>query len=121
MTFTEGCPSGRSQDLMCVSEEMVTLDRKTLEEIFSLIGDCVDTITNLRHSDVFITSAKRCLLDTANIQLASSTEVGKAVLLMNSWLEVIPKSHKEMDAWLQQANAITYLALAPIKLSKSNG
>jgi len=39
---------------------------------------------------------------------------------MNSWLEVIPKSHKEMDAWLQQANAITYLALAPIKLGKSN-
>jgi hypothetical protein len=26
-----------------------------------------------------------------------------------------------MDAWLQQANAITYLALAPIKLGKSNG
>jgi hypothetical protein len=104
-----------------MSEEMVTLDRKTLEEIFSLIGDCVDTITNLRHSDVFITSAKRCLLDTVNLELASSTEVGKAVLLMNSWLEVIPKSHKEMDAWLQQANAITYLALAPIKLGKSNG
>ena len=121
MTFTEGCPSGRSQDLMCVSEEMVTLDRKTLEEIFSLIGDGVDTITNLRHSDVFITSAKRCLLDTGNFELASSTEVGKAVLLMNSWLEVIPKSHKEMDAWLQIANTITYLAKAPIKLAKSNG
>ena len=50
MTFTEGCPSGRSQDLTYVSEEIVTLDRKTLEEIFSLIGDCVDTIINLRHS-----------------------------------------------------------------------
>ena len=44
MTFREGCPDGRSQDLMCVSEEMVTIDRKTLEEIFSLIGDCVDTL-----------------------------------------------------------------------------
>jgi hypothetical protein len=99
---------------------MVTLDRKTLEEIFSLIRDCTDTITNLRHSYVFITSAVRCLLDTGNFELSSSTEVSEAVLLMNSWLEVVPKSHKEMDAWLQQANAITYLALAPIKLGKSN-
>jgi len=120
MTFTEDCPGGRSQDLTCVSEDMVILDRKTLEEIFSLIGDCTDTITNLRHSYVFITSAVRCLLDTGNFELSSSTEVSEAVLLMNSWLEVVPKSHKEMDAWLQQANAITYLALAPIKLGKSN-
>jgi len=121
MTFTEDCPGGRSQDLTCVSSEMVTLDRKTLEEIFSLIGDCVDTIINLRHSGVFITSAKRCLLDTGNLELASSTEVSEAALLLDTWLDVVPKSHKEMDAWLQQANAITYLALAPIKLSKSNG
>jgi hypothetical protein len=100
---------------------MVTIDRKTLEEIFSLIGDCVDTITNLQPSEVFITSAKRCLLDTGNHELASSAEVSEVALLLNSWLDVVPKSHKEMDAWLQQANAITYLALAPIKLDKSNG
>jgi hypothetical protein len=58
MTFTEGRPSGRSQDLMCVFEDM-----------------------------------KRSL-------------------------DVVPKSHKEMDPWRQQANATTYLALAPIKFCK---
>jgi hypothetical protein len=100
---------------------MVTLDRKTLEEIFSLIGECVDTITNLQHSDVFITSARRCLLDTLNREIVSSVEVGEAVLLMDTWFKTVPKSHKEMDAWLQQANAITYLALAPIELGKGDG
>jgi hypothetical protein len=78
------------------------------------------TIARL-NSGVFITSAKRCLLDTGNLELASSTEVSEAALLLDTWLDVVPKSHKEMDAWLQQANAITYLALAPIKLGKSNG
>jgi len=120
MTFTEDCPGGRSQDLTCVSSEMVTLDRKTIDEIFGLIGECVDTITDLQPCEVFITSAKRCLLDTANIELASSVEVTQAVLLMDSWLKVVPKSHEEMARWLQQANAITYLALAPIKLDKCN-
>jgi hypothetical protein len=58
MTFTEGRPSGRSQDLMCVFQDM------------------------------------NCLLD------------------------VVPKSHKEMNPSLQQANATTYLALAPLKFCK---
>ncbi len=120
MTLADDCLQGRSQDLTCVSCDTVTLDRKTLEEIFSLIGDCADTITNLQHSDVFITSARHCLLDTLNRELVSSAEVGRAVLLMDTWSDVVPKSHKEMDAWLQQANAITYLALAPIKLAKSD-
>jgi hypothetical protein len=42
MTFTEDCPGGRSQDLTCVSEDMVILPRKTFEEIYGLIGNCVE-------------------------------------------------------------------------------
>jgi hypothetical protein len=60
MTFTEGRPSGRSQDLMCVFQDM------------------------------------------------------------NCSLDGVPKSHKEMNPWLQQANATTYLALAFIKFCKCN-
>jgi hypothetical protein len=99
---------------------MVTVSRKTIDELFGLIGECVDTITDLQPCEIFITSAKRCLLDTANIELASSVEVSQVVLLMDSWLKVVPKHYEEMARWLQQANAITYLALAPIKLDKCN-
>ncbi len=56
MTFTEDCPGGRSQDLTCVSEDMVTLDRKTFEEIYGLIGNCVDAIADLQRCEIFITS-----------------------------------------------------------------
>jgi hypothetical protein len=91
-----------------VSEDVVILDRKTFEEIFSLIGNCVDAITNLQPCEIFITSVKRCLSDTGNLELASSVELSKIILLLECWLDVVPKSHEEMDGWRQQANATTY-------------
>jgi hypothetical protein len=111
MPHTDGCPEGRSQFLTFKSTDTIVVDRKTLGEIFTLIGDCVDTITNLQHSKVFITAADRCLLDTSNLEVANSVEVGEATLLLRSWLNVVPKSHQDIDGWLQQANLIVYQLL----------
>ncbi len=121
MTFTEDCPTGRSQFLTCVAEDTVILDRKTFEELYHLIGNCVDAITELQHTSVFIASARRCLLDTRNFQVVGSVEVGEAVLLIDTWFKTVPKSHKQMDGWLQQANANAYLALLPLQVGKDNG
>ncbi len=121
MTFTEDCPTGRSQFLTCAAEDTLTLDRKTFEELWHLIGNCIEAITELQHTSVFIASARRCLLDTPNFQVVGSVEVGEAVLLMDTWFKTVPKSHKEIDGWLQQANATACLVLFLMKSGKSHG
>jgi hypothetical protein len=121
MTLKEDCSSGRSQDLTCASEETVTLDRKTFDEIYGLIGDCVDVIADLQRCEIFITSTERCLMEMGNLGVANNAQLSKIILLLESWLKVVPQSQSEMYRWLQQANAISYQVLAPIKLGKSNG
>jgi hypothetical protein len=106
---------------MSVLEDTVVLDRKTFEELWHLIGNCIEAITELQHTSVFIASARRCLLDTPNFQVVSSVEVGEAVLLMDTWFKTVPQSHKEIDGWLQQANATACLVLFLMKSGKSHG
>ena len=121
MTFSDDCPCGRSQDLTCVSSEMVTLDRKTFEEIYGLIGNCVDAIADLQRCEIFITSTERCLMEMGNLGAANNAQLSKIILLLESWLNVVPKSQSEMYRWLQSANGTTFLVLAKAKSGKSNG
>jgi hypothetical protein len=100
---------------------MVTLHRKTFEEIYGLIGNCVDAITDLQRCEIFITSTERCLMEMGNLGVANSVQLSKIILLLESWLNVVPKSQEEMDRWLQQANATTYLVWAKTKSGKCNG
>ena len=121
MTLKEDCPGGRSQDLTCVSEDMVILPRKTFEEIYGLIGDCVDTIADLQRCEIFITSTERCLMEMENLGVANNAQLSKIILLLESWLKVVPKSQSEMYRWLQSANGTTFLVLAKAKSGKCNG
>jgi hypothetical protein len=121
MTFTEDCPTGRSQFLTCATEGTLTLDRKSFEEIHSLVGNCVEAITDLQRSEILITSVERCLMELKNLNAVSGAEVSKIVLLLECWLDTVPKNHKEMYGWLQQANANAYLALLPLPVGKDNG
>jgi hypothetical protein len=40
MTFSDGCPCGRSQLFTFKAKETITVDRPTLEHIFVLLNGC---------------------------------------------------------------------------------
>jgi hypothetical protein len=121
MTLREDCPSGRSQNLTCVSEETVTLDRKTFDEIHGLIGDCVDAIIDLQRCEIFITSTERCLMEMGNLGAVNNAQLSKIILLLEFWLKVVPQSQSEMYRQLNSANGNIFLVLGKAKPGKCNG
>ena len=97
MTLTEDCSSGRSQDLTCASEEMVTLDRKTLEHIFSLLNGCSANFEYLCNNDIFVFATKNYLASLGN------PESGKALNLLGVWTDTWPDASEELADGLDEA------------------
>jgi len=106
---------GRSQKL--TSPDMVTIDRKTFTELGKLIGNSIDQIQVIRHREIMLTSLEYHLSELAdNKELNNSFEIGKALLLLKCWLDVIPEFHTDIDCWLQKAFETIQVALAANEL-----
>jgi hypothetical protein len=99
MPKNDASPEGRSQKLTL--PDMVAMDGKTYRNLMRLIGNSIDTLENVRHREVMITSLQHHLSELEDSELATSLEVNKALLLVELWLEVCPDYHTEIASELQ--------------------
>jgi hypothetical protein len=114
MPKNDATPEGRSQKL--TSPNMVMLDRKTYQDLMSLIGRSIDTLQNIRHCEIIITSLDHHLSEMENKELGKSPEIAKALLLLQYWLDSVPESHAEIDGWLTNSFQTLQVVLAASKL-----
>jgi hypothetical protein len=119
MPKNDATPEGRSQKL--TSPDMVMIDRKTCRELGKLIGRTIDQMQNVRHSEIMLTSLQYHLSELADDKkLHNSFEIGKGLLLLKYWLDVVPKFQGEIIDWQQTAFDIIQVALAASELGGGN-
>jgi hypothetical protein len=111
----------RSQSLTFASGDMVTLDRKTLQEILKLTGKSIDALQNVRHCEILISSLDHHLSEIGNPELARyHDDINKALLLVQYWLGFAPDNHRDIDKWLNQAIESMQVVLAASELGGNN-
>jgi len=115
MPKNDATPEGRSQKL--TSPDMVMIDRKTCRELGKLIGRSIDKMQEVRHCEIMLTSLQYHLSELAdNKELNNSFEIGKGILLLKYWLDVVPDFHTEISDWQQKAFETIRVALAASEL-----
>jgi hypothetical protein len=108
--FSKQNPEGRSQKL--TSPDMVVIDRKTCHELGKLIGQSIDQLQNIRHCEIFLTSLDHHLSELGDKQLAKSSDISKALLLLEHWLGFVPEAQTDIDDWLTKAFQTLQVVLA---------
>jgi hypothetical protein len=115
MPKNDATPEGRSQKLL--SPDMVMIDRKTCHELNKLIGNCIDQVQNIRHCEIMLTSLEYHLSELADDRARNDEfEIGKGILLLRYWLNVVPKNQTELSGWLQKAFETLQVVLAASQL-----
>jgi hypothetical protein len=97
MTFTEGCPGGRSQLFTFKAKETITVDRPTVEHIFALLNGCSANFKYLSDNDIFVFATKNYLASLDN------PESGKALNLLSVWTDIWPEAIEELEESLYEA------------------
>jgi hypothetical protein len=111
MTFSDGCPDGRSQHLtFAESNDKIVIDRKTFKQLFALLNSCVDELVNPRDCEIFLT-----FLDTY-LSESNSPEARKSLLLLNYYRDIVPDALEEIAVRLEEARGIFKFILAASKL-----
>jgi len=105
---------GRSQKLTL--PDMVTMDRKTYQNLMRLIGNSIDRVQSLRHHEVIITSLNFHLSELEYKELATSLDISKALLLLEIWENSVPNHHADIAQQLDYAFHTLNVALAASKL-----
>jgi hypothetical protein len=115
MTFSDGCPCGRSQHLtFAESNDKIVIDRKTFKQLLALLNSCVDELVNPRDCEIFLT-----FLD-AYLSENNSPEPRKALLLLNYYRDVVPDALEEITDRLEEARRIFKFILTASKLGGGN-
>jgi hypothetical protein len=115
MPKNDATPEGRSQKL--TSPDMVMIDRKTCRELGKLIGRSIDQLQNIRHCEILLTSLQYHFSELANDKgLQNSFEIGKGLLLLKYWLDIVPGFQCEIIDWQQKAFETIQVALAASEL-----
>jgi len=114
MPKNDATPEGRSQKL--TSPDMVMIDRKTCHELGKLIGQRIDQLQNIRHCDIFLTSLDHHLSELEDKQLAKSSDISKALLLLEHWLGFVPETQTDIDDRLTKAFTTLQVVLAASEL-----
>jgi hypothetical protein len=118
MPKNDATPEGRSQKL---TSPMVTLDRKTFKELGKLIGNSIDQMQTIRHCEIMLTSLEYHLSELANNKdLHNSFEIGKGLLLLKYWTDVVPEFQTDISGWLEKAFETIQVALAANELGGGN-
>jgi len=108
MTFSDGCPCGRSQHLtFAEASEKFLVDRKTFEELLLLLGWCKSELieSRFRDCDNFLKALKSCRLSDSP-ETSDSLEIRKAFLLLNYYHDIIPEALDEVGKRLDEASKI---------------
>ena len=108
MTFSDGCPCGRSQHLtFAESSDKFLVDRKTFEELLLLVGWCTDELvkSRFRDCDNFLTALENYRL-TDNPETSESFEIRKTSLLLNYYHDIIPEALDEVQNRMHKVGEI---------------
>jgi len=94
MTFSDGCPCGRSQDLtFAESSEKFLVDRKTFDELLVLVGWCTKELIKSRHGDCDnFFAALDAYLSSDSPETSDSLETRESFLLLNYYRDSIPEA-----------------------------
>jgi len=115
MTFSDGCPCGRSQHLTFAElNDKIVIDRKTFKQLLALLNSCVDELVNPRDCEIFLT-----FLDTY-LSENNSPEPRKALLLLNYYRDIVPDALEEIADRLEEARGIFKFILTASKLGGGN-
>jgi hypothetical protein len=114
MPKNDATPEGRSQKL--TSPDMVMIDRKTCHEIGKLIGNSIDQLQTIRHSEIMITSLESHLYGLADRNRDTAFEITQSLLLLRYWLDCVPGFQAEIDERLQKAFQTLQVVLAASEL-----
>jgi hypothetical protein len=99
MTFSDGCPCGRSQHLtFAESRDKFLVDRKTFDKLLFLVGWCANELIKARHRDCdnFFT-ALDISRSTDSPETSDNLEIRKACLLLNYYHDIIPEALDELQ------------------------
>jgi hypothetical protein len=108
MTFSDGCPCGRSQHLtFAESSEKFLVDRKTFEELLLLVNWCTDELvkSRFRDCDNFLTALENCRLSDSP-ETSESFEIRKTSLLLNYYHDIIPEALDEVQNRMHKVGEI---------------
>jgi hypothetical protein len=108
MTFSDGCPCGRSQDLtFAESREKFLVDRNTFDELLVLVGWCTKGLIKSRHRDCdnFFAALDAYRLSDSS-ETSDSLEVRKATLLLDYYHDIIPETLDELQKRLDETKGI---------------
>ena len=94
---------------MSPTSDQIFVDRETFKELKMAVGHCIDTLSLMRISEVFIQATNTYLYDLEN------NEVEKAMLLLNCWLDDIPEKTEETINKLDSAYQIMNCLMRKIK------
>jgi hypothetical protein len=114
MTSLNDCPKGRSQFVTIASDDLIVIDRKTFKQVYTLIGKCADQMGCSRHCEIFLTSLNNYLSEL------DSPEASKSLLLLNTWLDVMPEEFGEIAGWLDDARGVMKLILDGSKMGENH-
>jgi len=98
MTFLDDRLDGRSQHFTFKAKETITIDRATLEHIFSLLNGCSVNLDYLTTNHVFVESTETYLAAQQE-----SLESCKALTLLNIWIQTWPDAREELADGLEEA------------------
>jgi hypothetical protein len=118
MPKNEPIAETRSQKL---TSPMVTIDRKTFKELGKLINNSIDQMQTIRHCEIMLTSLEYHLSELADDKdLHNSFEIGKGLLLLKYWTDVVPEFQTEISGWLEKAFETIQVILAANELGGGN-
>jgi hypothetical protein len=93
----------------------IEIDTLTLKKLTLLVGQALYNIQSSRDSDVFLTSLDNYLGESSNPE-----EARKSSLLLNTYLDVVPRSLEEAENWLTETNEQLSFILAASNLGAAN-
>jgi hypothetical protein len=107
MPKSNGCPEPQTLK--------IEIDSLTLKKIALLVGQCIYNIQSSRDCDIFLASLDIYLGESSNPE-----EARKSSLLLDHYRDTVPKSLKEAESWLTEANEQLSFILAANNLGAAN-
>lgn len=109
MTRSDADFSRRSQNSTRPSPDLVTVDRQTLRDILRILSRCSNDVQAANHCEIMLISLDNYLSESKNVN------VNKALLLLQYWLESVPKRLKDVEDRLDEAHEAMKVILEATK------
>ena len=112
MARPDGTLSGRSQNSTSAAADVVVVDRQTLTKLMKLLIFCADQLDETSKGDIMLYSLQHYLTEK------ETPDPGKAVLLVNYWLETAPEVLEELSSDLREGGNVLQMVLDASQLGQ---